>query len=99
MGCIRDAITNRDRDMIIPLGTCKAIPGVLCLFLVRQDANRVQKKAMGVIKGLKNPPYVERSFDTVEEKAQGYCIVVFQYCKSSYREDNFCPLGSHTTRL
>ncbi|KAK4810814.1 LOW QUALITY PROTEIN: hypothetical protein QYF61_008786 [Mycteria americana] len=73
LGCICRGITSRDRDVIIPLSTFQAAPGVLCpvLVLTIQDE---RLKEIGL-------------FSLEKRRLRGDLITVFWYLKGSYKED------------
>ncbi|KAK4820748.1 hypothetical protein QYF61_005437 [Mycteria americana] len=68
LGCVRRGITSGDRDVIIPLYSVLTRLHLECCvqfwsLQYKKDVDRlerVQRRAMKMIKGLENPPYGER---------------------------------------
>ncbi|GAB0187935.1 mitochondrial enolase superfamily member 1 [Grus japonensis] len=50
-GCINKGITNRDKEVIIPLSACQAIPGILCSVLVPTVQKRCGQAGEGSEEG------------------------------------------------
>jgi len=106
LDCICMGITNRDRDLIIPLYS--ALVKLHLEYCVqfwspqfKKDVDRLRRSkkwVMKVIKGLKNLPYKERLKELGHfslEKAQGDLITLFQYLKGGYKVDR----GSLFTKI
>ncbi|KAK4826168.1 hypothetical protein QYF61_006030 [Mycteria americana] len=81
LGCISRDMTSRDGDVIIPLYSV----------LFKKDTDRlerVQRRAVKMIKGLENLPYEER-LKELKRRLSGdiITITVFQYLTDGYKEN------------
>lgn len=101
LGCIKNVITIRYKEVVIPLSTisiCQATPGILCSVLVSDIHNnvgsleRVQRRDVKVIKGLRSLTYKERLreldlFSFEKRRLRRNLIRTFRYLKDGYKEE------------
>jgi len=97
LDCINKGITSRDKEVIIPLSACRAIPRIVCSVLVTVvqgycEHPWVQRRAAKMIKGLGSLPYEESLrelglFSLWKRTFSGNLITIFQHLKGGYKED------------
>ncbi|GAB0188869.1 mitochondrial enolase superfamily member 1 [Grus japonensis] len=96
--CIKRSVTSRSRKVILSLHSGETPPGVLRPALVPQHKKdmdllqRVQRRAIKMIRGLEHLSYEERFrelglFSLEKRRLWGDLIAAFQYLKGAYKKD------------